>query len=244
MAPFSARDIVRLWEEGARQHPLDRALTILARACPTIGRERLAALIIGQRDALLLQLREETFGRRMDAYAECPECRGKLEFSLDTAEFLSLSGQPAADRFSFKEEGVDVTYRLPGSRDLAASGECTAPEAARAVLLERCLLQSCLDGREVLPIDLPETVIAGIASHMSENDPVGDILLNLDCPACSVGWEQAFDIASFFWTEITVQAKRLLREVHVLARAYGWGEEEILSMSAGRRNYYLEMVEG
>ena len=244
MAPFSAGDIVRLWEEGSRQHPLDRALTILARACPTIGRERLAELIIGQRDALLLQLREETFGRRMDAYAECPECREKLEFTLDTAEFLSLSGQPAADSFSFKEERVDVTYRLPDSRDLAASGGCTTPEAARAVLLERCLLKSRLDGREILPVDQPESVIAGIASQMSESDPVGDILLNLHCQACSAGWEQAFDIASFFWTEIAVQAKRLLREVHVLAQAYGWGEDEILSMGAERRNYYLEMVEG
>lgn len=244
MAPFSARDIVRLWEEGTRQHPLDRALAILAHACPTIERERLAALTIGQRDTLLLQLREETFGRRMAAYAECPECRERLELMLDVTEFLSLSGQPAADRFSLKEEGVDLTYRLPDSRDLAAAAGCATPAAARAALVERCLLQSCREGKEVLPVDLPEAVIAGIASQMSENDPVGDILLNLDCPACSAGWEQAFDIASFFWTEIAVQAKRLLREVHVLARAYGWGEEEILSMGADRRNYYLEMVEG
>lgn len=244
MAPFSARDIVRLWEEGSRQHPLDRALSLLAGACPAIGRSRLATLTIGQRDALLLQLREETFGRKMAAYAECPACRERLEFSLDTADFLSLSGHPAADRFSFEEERVEVAFRLPDSRDLAAVSGSTTSEAARAVLLERCLLQSCLDGREVLPVDLPENVIADIALQMSEIDPVGDILLNLYCPACSAGWEQAFDIASFFWTEIAVQAKRLLREVHVLARAYGWGEEEILSMGADRRNYYLEMVEG
>jgi len=51
-----------------------------------------------------------------------------------------------------------------------------------------------------------------------------------------------FDIVSFFWSEICVQAKRLLREVHILARAYGWREADILSMSAARRQLYLEMV--
>jgi hypothetical protein len=32
----------------------------------------------------------------------------------------------------------------------------------------------------------------------------------------------------------------LLDEVHVLARAYGWNEREILGLSAARRAAYLE----
>ncbi len=51
-----------------------------------------------------------------------------------------------------------------------------------------------------------------------------------------------FDVVSFFWSEICVQAKRLLREVHTLARAYGWREADILNMSTARRQFYLEMV--
>ena len=42
--------------------------------------------------------------------------------------------------------------------------------------------------------------------------------------------------------ELATQAKRLLREVHFLARAYGWREADILAMSARRRQAYLEMV--
>ena len=37
-------------------------------------------------------------------------------------------------------------------------------------------------------------------------------------------------------------ARRLLLDVHQLASAYGWSEMEILSLSATRRNAYLEMV--
>ena len=35
---------------------------------------------------------------------------------------------------------------------------------------------------------------------------------------------------------------RLLRQVHTLAMAYGWREIDILSMSALRRQVYLEML--
>ena len=53
-----------------------------------------------------------------------------------------------------------------------------------------------------------------------------------------------FDILSFFWGEIQICARRLLREVHALASAYGWTESEILSLSTTRRHAYLEMVGG
>ena len=247
MPVFSAYDIVRLWENGCRQHPLDRALTMLARACPEVDRSSLAALTIGQRDALLLELREQVFGGKMEAFAECPQCRERLEFSLETADFLSF---PDIDLFEvgkslrYEEDGLHVTYRLPDSRDLAVAAGCGTPEAARAVLVQRCILESSLDNRQIPPLDLPDAITAEIAARMSETDPVGDIVLNLSCPACHVDWQQPFDIGSFFWTEIAVHAKRLLREVHALARAYGWGEGEILSMSYDRRNNYLEMIEG
>jgi len=37
--------------------------------------------------------------------------------------------------------------------------------------------------------------------------------------------------------------RRLLVEVHALASAYGWSEQEILSLSDARRRLYLEMVQ-
>ena len=39
-----------------------------------------------------------------------------------------------------------------------------------------------------------------------------------------------------------IAAKRLLGEVHQLARAYGWPEATILAMSSRRRHFYLELV--
>ena len=51
------------------------------------------------------------------------------------------------------------------------------------------------------------------------------------------------DIAGFFWAELDAWARRLLREIHTLARFYGWSEAEILALSPLRRRCYLEMVQ-
>jgi hypothetical protein len=66
----------------------------------------------------------------------------------------------------------------------------------------------------------------------------------LKCPVCSDEWNAAFDIESFFWIEINAWAARILGEVHILASAYGWSEQEILRVSAWRRECYLNLVNG
>ena len=50
------------------------------------------------------------------------------------------------------------------------------------------------------------------------------------------------DIGEFFWRELTVQAKRLLREVHLLARGYGWREADVLALHPRRRQAYLDLL--
>ena len=59
---------------------------------------------------------------------------------------------------------------------------------------------------------------------------------------CGHEWDELFDVVSFVWAELEVQACRLLQEVHVLARAYGWREGDVLALSPRRRRLYLEMV--
>ena len=75
---------------------------------------------------------------------------------------------------------------------------------------------------------------------MVEHDPQAEVLMPLTCPNCEHSWHSLFDIVSFFWTELTSQAKQLLQEVHVLARFYGWREADILAMTTVRRRFYLD----
>ncbi len=88
---------------------------------------------------------------------------------------------------------------------------------------------------------MPDQVVAAIAESMEALDPCADILLELKCGACGNEWQAPFDILGYFWAELAVHARRLLREVDVLARAYGWREADILSLSGRRRRAYLEL---
>jgi hypothetical protein len=66
MRGLSDQQILQVWERGQQQHPLDRALTLLAFALPESPWETLSQLSIGQRDALLLRLRQQMLGDDME----------------------------------------------------------------------------------------------------------------------------------------------------------------------------------
>jgi hypothetical protein len=97
-------------------------------------------------------------------------------------------------------------------------------------------------GVDVLANELPNDLLAALAAEMAARDPQAEILLDLTCPACGTPWQALFDVAAFFWAEVAAEAKRLLREVDALARAYGWREADILALSPRRRQAYLELI--
>lgn len=241
MRTLSPQELLEIWEEGQRLHPIDRALTLLATVCPERGQEELAKLSIGQRDALLFAIRELTFGPHLEAFCECPSCGAELELSLNTADLLDGGQGPTDPELSLKSEGFDIRFRPPNSLDLAASVNLGLAEGYKE-LLRRCVLQASQGDTEVAVESLPEAVTAVLASRMLESDPLSEVQLSLDCPACARSWSTLLDIGSFFWTELDWQARNLLREVDILARSYGWSEAEVLSLSARRRRRYIEMV--
>ena len=220
---------------------MDRALIILRAAYPGSGWDELADLGVGARDARLLAVRELIFGPRLQGFAACPRCAEGLQF--DTAVKDLLAPAAAGERALELEAGdVSVQFRLPNSRDLGAAAACEDPAAARDLLVRRCVLRATRDGRTVPAGDLPAGTVSALARRMARQDPQAEIGLDLQCPACEHRWPAHFDIAAFLWAELVAHAGRLLREVHTLARAYGWRESDILGMSTRRRQSYLEMI--
>jgi hypothetical protein len=241
MRPLSAHDLLGVWETGEDLHPLDRALLLLAAAYPELAWDELAALSVGQRDARLLTLRESTFGQRLNGLVECPWCTQSLEFDVEVADLRAAQPDSGEEEWELVADGLKLRFRLPDSRDLAAVVGSQEPAAARNLLVRRCVIEASRDGTPVAVGELPAGVTTRLARRMAERDPQAEVLLDLRCQACGQAWQALFDIVSFFWAEVAAQAKRLLREAHTLARAYGWREADILSMSARRRRFYLEM---
>jgi hypothetical protein len=241
MSSLSADEMVRVWERGETLQPQERALAVLAACFRERSAEALADLPLGARNALLLRVWGNLFGPSLDGFAECPRCRDRLEFALPRAS-LEASEEPLSGEYQLSEGEYDLRFRLPTSRDLSAMAGCADVAQGRALLLRRCVLEAARAG-VLLPIGaLPDSMTAAVAERMSMVDPLAETLLDLVCNACGHRWQAHLEIAEFVWTMLAAQARRLLREVHALARAYGWREADILAMSAARRQCYLEMV--
>lgn len=236
-------DMLRAWESGEAQGPVARALTLLSCGYPERSLSELAALTIGQRDGLLMQLRERTFGRQLRGFAECLVCGQTLVFSTTSSQ---LSVSPPSDNWP-KELRFDdwvVQLRPLDSHALAAAASFGDLELARAHLLHCCVLSAQLRGQELSADELPESVSLRVSAALAEEDPQAEVLLSLRCAsaACGHEWNALFDIATYLWTEVAAQARRLFDEVDALARAYGWSEDAILGMSSARRRQYLQKV--
>ncbi|MEI2579948.1 T4 family baseplate hub assembly chaperone [Scytonema sp. PRP1] len=245
MRSLSAQELLQVWEQGLNQPSVQRALLLLAAACPETSPQLLAELSIGQRDAYLLTLREWLFGSQIASLVTCSNCGDRLELTF-SVEDIRVPQDIILQVLSLDVADYQVQFRLPNSLDLMAIPTRYTHNqnilAVRRFLLERCLLKVESNSSEQPVSELPAEVMEAVVAQMAEADPQADVQLALCCPACKHKWQAIFDIVSFVWSEINAWAYRILREVHTLALAYGWREADILAMSPQRRQFYLEMV--
>lgn len=235
---LSPADVVTAWELGRSRHGLDRALLLFALSQPDVAADNLADQPLGHRNRALFQLRQMTFGTQLRGYADCPACGGRQEMGLDANDLVALAPPP-----SQHGDRVDVdghAFRLPTSRDLARIADEADVDQAARTLLDSCAIEPT--GLEQIADTAATEWLGRVASAMDEADPLASLELRMVCDSCGHDATVAFDIAAFLWEEIEVRARGLLDEVHLLARAYGWTEAEILGLSEARRSAYLERV--
>jgi len=243
MHPLTARRALDAWERGQRSDPQGRALALLSAVLPTMSREQLARLPVGQRDALLMRLRERTYGTQIKGFALCPKCGVRLEFGLDLKSYdVASSLEHKISPEVLAVDGYEIRFRVPDSIDLAYIAQFPDVDTARLVLLGRCLLAARKDGHPVAAHELPEPVIEKLGERMEQLDPLSYLSLSIECARCNHQWLSLMDIGSLLWQEVARSAERLLGDVHTLAISYGWSESEILAMSEARRRFYLEQI--
>jgi len=242
MRPLSVHEMIGLWEKGELRSPVDQALLLLRAADPGNSLTELAKLHVGERDRRLLRVREKTFGSRLSCSVDCQWCSEDLHFEFETQQILQPVDTEPEGTFAGTAEGVDVTFRLPNSEDLMAAMTAGSAEEGKQRILERCLL-SIRTAEEALRVaDLPESAIAKVCELMSKSDPQAETRFDVQCSACGRSCQVTLDVTAFFWKEVSVRARRALSEVHLLASAYGWSEQDILDLSPVRREFYLQRL--
>ncbi len=190
MRPLTAIELLTVWEQGLTASHPQRALLLLAAACPESSVEPLLQLSIGQRDGQLITLREWLFGSEFASLTACPQCSEKLEMTFTTDDIRNDVEPQASTPLCLNLASREVHFRLPTSADVLALAGQRDPELAQQALLSLCLVES-----EAVSVNglSPETVVA-ISARMAEADPQADVRLCLTCPACG----NAFSFTLYF----------------------------------------------
>jgi hypothetical protein len=242
MPDLSAAATLDLWETGVGLGSVERSLALAAAADPaSVGMDELARLPLGRRDARLLRLHAALGGWRLEATAACPACGDPAEFAVDASALLQRDGEPAPPS-PIEAGGLVVVWRSPDSRDVAAAADAGNAAAAERVLLARCVTAASGPDGDIDPTALPPEARDALSRAMGETDPLAEVLVNVACPACETLFVADLDVGGFVWAEVHAQAQRLLREVDVLARAYGWTEAEVFALGGRRRAAYLRLA--
>ncbi len=244
MRPLSARDMLEIWERTSADTASKQALAPLAFALPERSWEDLSLLPVGQRDALLLELYHETFGPSLELTARCPHCQEQLEVDLSVDD-LRAGAEPNGPQEAGGElqlHDLTLRFRAPTSLDLATIPPSSTPQEARLDLLERCLVAAHRSREEISFEQLSDTELEALEAAVAETDPLGEILVEVECPECELGWRALLDVGGCFWHRLAAVSRRVPYEVHSLASAYGWAERDLLAMAPERRRLYLEMI--
>jgi len=245
MPALTDQDLLAAWESGmARRNFASKAVTLLAAAYPESSGTAFAHLQIGERDRRLLALREQVFGKHLAASDVCPGCAFRMEFEFTVQDVtVSLDRSHHAEQAEIIiVDDYQIAFHVPTSFDLNALQDLGDAEDRRKRLLDLVIDEAIWKEVPVTADKLPREIVDELERRLEDIDPQGDVRLNLVCGMCKRQWEALFDIASFFWAEVHAWAIRLMRDVHSLAKAYGWHEAEILALSPWRRQRYLEML--
>ena len=225
-----------------------------------ISEEVVRNLLIGDRQYLLLKLREVTFGSQIQATISCPwpDCSKRVDIDFLTEDIpikeskekgptyeMELSPEAAFVDCDHKEY-TKIIFRLPNGADQEAISPLLSENEARALsmLLDRCVQSvgplknhgSALTGR-LSPLARKE-----IESRMEKVAPCVELDLRADCPECGRAFTIPFDLHRYFFGEMRTSIDLLYREVHYLAYHYHWSEQEIMQMPREKRRKYIEVL--
>ncbi|MEZ9524018.1 hypothetical protein [Enterovibrio norvegicus] len=86
------------------------------------------------------------------------------------------------------------------------------------------------------------STLDALEQEMLRIEPLTIISLNALCPECGAQTQHQFDIGHQYWALLAADVEKQLWDVHILATAYGWSSDAILSMSPARRRQHIAMV--
>lgn len=234
--PTDAETLLAIWEQGLAHASFARADAMLGHFEPASGPRSL-----GVRNRRLLELHARLFGDELDLTADCPACHAAAQFA---SRCSALVGDPpdahAASTGRLEMDSYVIEFRLPTRADVALAAGDDDDFARR--LIDRCVVAATRDDVSMPSTELPDDVLDALSRRMEALDPLALVSFELECPACATRWSAPLDVDQLLWTKVRSAAERLLLDVDMLARTYGWTEQDVLMLTASRRAAYLQLA--
>ena len=232
-----AAELVRLWAQGCGRPAAARVREFLA---ALDDRARHDPLGVHQQRALALH--RAVVGRPIEAVVACPGCGTDNEFTVPIAQICAVAA-PAPDAAArLAVAGGEARFRLPTVADLDAVAGASYDEGLRALAARTRLDADPPDLTDPTDADLTEADLARLAQAWEELDPAGSVQVHLSCAGCGADLAADVAVAEFVARDLDRTVDGLLRDVDVIARAYGWSEDAILGLPAERRRRYVDLV--
>lgn len=210
----------------------------------SVGAADIDGLTASDRDRLVAALYRNIYGDRIDATLQCRACESlfDIDFQLSLLQESLYQEQPEASPDGVYQTPQGHAFRLPTSEDeIETSG--TPQTEAYAYLLEKILIdptyQSLLSGSE----SYRREVIDAVESRLSRIAPIVDLELNARCPECATNQAVHFDLQSFFLERLFQDRRWLMHEIHMIANAYGWSLDNILTLSRRERKELTNLID-
>lgn len=186
----------------------ERVSAFLARAIAEIDGlgapidESLAAQMqLGDRDYLLLRLRQIELGDAIHQVMRCPGCGQKVDVDFAISELPVMRLEAPAPAYRITLAGRPALVRLPTGADQQAVEVLALANAAAAntLLFSRVVLE--LDGRAPTPGDVrawSPALRAELAAWLQAHAPGPDLFIDIACPHCKSDMSYVFDLHGFF----------------------------------------------
>lgn len=189
------------------------------------------------RDHLIVQLYQRCFGDQVQSRVGCPSCEREVELAFSLQDYVDslLQGRVPAEDETWDQESACWTttrgarFRLPHLLDELQLRQ-EGPTSDHLSLARLCVMEQGGESLEEI-----EARILRLSPWIAGE-------LSAQCAHCSATCPVTFDVCEFFLAALAGEQPLLLREVHCLARVYGWSLREILDLSREHRRQLVALV--
>ena len=218
-------------------HAIQLISSLLSDQRGDLGQLRATDLVAADRDLVLAAVYERAFGDRIESTLTCTRCAQPFDIYFSLRRLIESTHAENGGRpwKSLSDGGFEtsdgVFVRLPTGKDELELTGLAAPEV-ESRLLQRCLSESSWQKTD-----------AEFEALLEQVAPLLHLVLIARCVECNHAHEVQFDIQSYVLGAILAERRRLLFEIHRLARAYSWTLDEILSLRRSDRRQMVELIE-